>query len=60
MDSIPLELLEAELQPKEPTFYLYKHKDLSGLLLPLKGSQRVKVSSEIFVCVVVRKIEIEH
>ena len=32
------------LDLKEPSFYLFKHKDLDGLQLPLKGSRRVKVS----------------
>lgn len=28
---------------KEPSFYLFKHKDVDGLHVPLKGSTRVKV-----------------
>ena len=28
---------------KEPLFYLFKHKDIDGLQLPLKGSSRIKV-----------------
>ena len=40
MESVPLQVVNK----KEPLFYLFKHKNIDGLQLPLKGSSRVKVS----------------
>jgi hypothetical protein len=40
MESVALQVIPK----KEPSFYLFKHKDIDGLQLPLKGSSRVKVS----------------
>ncbi|CAB3997060.1 Hermansky-Pudlak syndrome 5 [Paramuricea clavata] len=42
MESVSLELVN---NGKEPSFYLFKHKDINGLQLPLKGSSRVKYIS---------------
>ena len=44
MESVALEVTNK----KEPSLYLFKHKDIDGLQLPLKGSSRVKVSLALY------------